>query len=502
MAHNKEWTLSHATVNISKAGETSVEFSKTLTHATANKYVTEDLVDTLKVSVPVEVKEGVFSNAPATSTAYIENEESNTILPAEGALYINEGWYPNTKITLGHMIPDDANLPNAGDNHILSGYEAYDADGKKLIGTMSAIPTSTVQKSVGGGGVSAAISASHSATEKVTVDEKLPSDAASYGITTTSPTTASSAIAISASTAVTNGTVSIDATPSRGAVTFASAVIGNVGIPANTVALASATGTVASKSITCTPSVVDNFGVYINKTSIPNPGVSVSAAAASATITDSGSILKTTAPSSYYTLTTALSTANGSAKGTLASYAAGATTSSASKSGTASAVSVAPTTSTYYVAKTSVPAPGVSVSAASVTATISATGATLLTASTAGKQYVTFQTKQSATSGSAKGSLASVAAGYTASKAAANSTASAVSVSQTNNTYYLPVVANSHTITTSNLITYAWDERDSSKTYGYVRCEMGERAAGYIASAASTTNTKYIEIYDGSCTLS
>lgn len=80
---------------------------------------------------------GSFNNAATTGIEYEENNTDATIIPDNGALYINAGYFPNTKITLGHMIPDDADYPNAGVSEIRSGYEAYDTNGNKIIGTIA-----------------------------------------------------------------------------------------------------------------------------------------------------------------------------------------------------------------------------------------------------------------------------------------------------------------------------------------------------------------------------
>lgn len=119
---------------------------------------------------------GNLNNAATSDVIYEENTADSTIIPANGALYINEGWYPNTKITLGHLIPDDVNYTNAGSGQILNGYEAYDTNGNKLIGTIPTItPTFTggaisgsVTDLVPGTGVTLGTSDTYSAGLKIT----------------------------------------------------------------------------------------------------------------------------------------------------------------------------------------------------------------------------------------------------------------------------------------------------------------------------------------------
>lgn len=100
----------------------------------------------------IYIKTGILSNTASSGIKYDEITAKTTtentgpgqhisgkgavIIPEQGALYLNEGYYSNIKISLGTLIPDDTSLPNAGDSHILSGYEAYDTNGKKLVGTI------------------------------------------------------------------------------------------------------------------------------------------------------------------------------------------------------------------------------------------------------------------------------------------------------------------------------------------------------------------------------
>ncbi len=87
--------------------------------------------------VTSNVTSGSLNNAATAGVTYTENSATATIIPDKGALYINAGYFPNTKITLGHMIPDDDDYPNAGNGEIRAGYEAYDTDGNKLVGTIA-----------------------------------------------------------------------------------------------------------------------------------------------------------------------------------------------------------------------------------------------------------------------------------------------------------------------------------------------------------------------------
>ena len=78
---------------------------------------------------------GTISTGTASQANYTNN--TSAIVPANGYLYINAGYYPNTQISLGTLIPDDVDYINAANANILQGYEAYDSDGNKLIGSIA-----------------------------------------------------------------------------------------------------------------------------------------------------------------------------------------------------------------------------------------------------------------------------------------------------------------------------------------------------------------------------
>lgn len=75
-----------------------------------------------------------LGNAAKAGVAYTEN--TSVIIPSEGALYIEEGYLPATKITLDQMLEGNADQAAIGEANILANKIAYDVDGKKLVGTM------------------------------------------------------------------------------------------------------------------------------------------------------------------------------------------------------------------------------------------------------------------------------------------------------------------------------------------------------------------------------
>lgn len=75
-----------------------------------------------------------LGNAAKAGVSYVEN--TSVIVPSEGALYIEEGYLPATKITLDQMLEGSADQAAIGEANILASKIAYDVDGKKLVGTM------------------------------------------------------------------------------------------------------------------------------------------------------------------------------------------------------------------------------------------------------------------------------------------------------------------------------------------------------------------------------
>lgn len=80
---------------------------------------------------------GTISAGTSAKSGWTTN--TSAVVPANGYLYISAGYYPNTQISLATLIPDDSSLSNAGNGHILNGFEAYDTNGNKLVGTIATI---------------------------------------------------------------------------------------------------------------------------------------------------------------------------------------------------------------------------------------------------------------------------------------------------------------------------------------------------------------------------
>lgn len=82
----------------------------------------------------VPVTAGSLANSATNGTTYAEN--TTVSIPSEGALYINEGYYPATMITLDQILDGKADTAGVGTDDVISGAVVYDVDGKKLTGTM------------------------------------------------------------------------------------------------------------------------------------------------------------------------------------------------------------------------------------------------------------------------------------------------------------------------------------------------------------------------------
>ena len=268
-----------------KPAELSSGVAKTITLNTKDTYVLEN------IDVVVKPQAGSFNNAPTEGVTYTENTETNTILPAEGFLYLNKGWFDNTKISLGHLIPDDTNYTNAGVAHILYGYEAYDTNGKKLIGTMA-----TVTPKFDGGGLNVTPTVTGFTAPTVTVSSSGSfKTSTTFGVTTKKPTSGTDGtnyLTIDGSASKTDGSVTATATYSRDAVLYNGATTGYINMADNTEALPATTST--SKTSTAqgiVPTVTDNFApLYIPIVSVSGQGGVMEKATSGNSFTFSGEL--------------------------------------------------------------------------------------------------------------------------------------------------------------------------------------------------------------------
>lgn len=247
---------------------------------TKDTYVLED------IDVVVKPHTGSFNNQATDGVTYTENTADATVIPAEGFLYLNQGWFENTKISLGHLIPDDVEYTNAGVSQILSGYEAYDTNGKKLIGTMA-----TVDPQFDGGGLSVIPSVSNLTGPTVTVDSSGTfKSATNYGVTSTAPTTGTDGtnyLTIDGkATVTTKGSVKASASATRGEVLYNGAYAGYLNKADNTQVLATATTSKTTDASEIDVTITDSFkALYIPIVSVTGKGGGMTQGTSSVDIT-------------------------------------------------------------------------------------------------------------------------------------------------------------------------------------------------------------------------
>lgn len=78
---------------------------------------------------------GTLANTPTTNETYTE-VNSPAILTSDGFLYINKGYFSNTKISLGTLIPD-SDVTDVIEGALRVGYEAFKTDGTRIVGGLS-----------------------------------------------------------------------------------------------------------------------------------------------------------------------------------------------------------------------------------------------------------------------------------------------------------------------------------------------------------------------------
>ncbi len=80
-----------------------------------------------------------LANTPTSGQTYSAPSSTPVLITSEtedSYLYINAGYLPNTKISLGDLIPQAATAPATTDM-IRVGYEAYDQDGRRIVGALA-----------------------------------------------------------------------------------------------------------------------------------------------------------------------------------------------------------------------------------------------------------------------------------------------------------------------------------------------------------------------------
>ena len=261
---------------LSKSGAT------TITLGTKDTYVLEN------IDVVVKPHIGSFNNQASNNITYTEDTSAATVIPSGGYLYLNQGWFENTKISLGHLIPDDVEYTNAGVLEILSGYEAYDTNGQKLIGTMA-----TVDPKFDGGGLSVTPSVNNLTGPKITVSSSGTfKTSTTFGVTTTKPsgTDGTNYLTIDGKASVTTkGSVKASATATRGEVLYNGAYTGYLNKADNTQVLPTANTTTESTASEIDATITDSFKpLYIPIVSVTGKGGGLSKASSGNSVSITG----------------------------------------------------------------------------------------------------------------------------------------------------------------------------------------------------------------------
>lgn len=327
----------YKTVSISKMNSTHVVEKAGSVNTTNNTYTQGKVtVDTAGyISAGDKVLGASFANTATTNITYkdISSTTAAPILVSNDYLYINKGYTDNVKISLAKLVPDGASADLAS-NKILSGYSAYDNDGKLIAGN---IPTIT--PAFDGGGLSGNNIGGSQTKGSVAISESgtFFADAAktNFGVTTTKPTSGTDGtnyLTIHEAHSTASGTATGSTTITRGAVLYNGAATGYINKADNTQALASGSKNV-SASITVTPSVTDNFEPHY----IPVSSASANATAGFATATAGTTSVSGLTEGTYQTTATSGYTYKITATGGSASATGGSASASVSKGVTAGA---------------------------------------------------------------------------------------------------------------------------------------------------------------------
>ena len=260
---------------LSKSGAT------TITLGTKDTYVLED------IDVVVKPHIGSFNNQASNNITYTEDTSAATVIPSGGYLYLNQGWFENTKISLGHLIPEIADK-DAGVSHILYGYKAYDEAGNLITGTMA-----TVDPKFDGGGLSVSPSVSNLTGPTVTVSSSGTfTSATNYGVTSTAPsgTDGTNYLTIDGSASVTTkGSVKASASATRGAVLYNGAYAGYLNKADDTEVLSTATTSKSSDASEIGAIITDSFNpLYIPIVSVTGKGGTLSKASSGNSVSITG----------------------------------------------------------------------------------------------------------------------------------------------------------------------------------------------------------------------
>ena len=251
--------------------------SKIITLKTKDTYVPDDIQVT--VASTYNVRAGSFSNIPIDGTSYTEDTSSSTVMNENGYLFINKGWFDDTKISLGQLIPDDDDYDNAGVSQIRANFEAYDPDGNKLIGTMPNVTPVFTGGSVTVNKPTVTIPTAPTATISSSGTFLPTNNGGTYGVTTTQPsgTDGTAYLTIDGTISKSDGTARATATGNRAAFNYSAAYAGYINVASGSTPTGgeaptnNATSSAGTKTIV--PTLTDNFDpLYIPIVNLANIG--------------------------------------------------------------------------------------------------------------------------------------------------------------------------------------------------------------------------------------
>lgn len=122
-----------ATASVSSAGYGTTTSGQYTTTPSSSLTVGASASDLTYIPIP----SGSLANAETSGQSYTDLSSSGPVLISGSYLYINKGYFANSKISLARLVPDAASS-NLASTSMLDGFSAYNNDGTLITGT---IPT-------------------------------------------------------------------------------------------------------------------------------------------------------------------------------------------------------------------------------------------------------------------------------------------------------------------------------------------------------------------------
>ena len=309
----------YKTVSISKMASTNVVEIAGSVNTTDNTYTQGKVTveDAGYISAGDKVSGASFANTATANVTYkdISSTTAAPILVSNNYLYINKGYTDNVKISLAKLVPDGASAALASDK-ILSGYSAYDNDGKLIAGSIPTITPSTTNGT--------ASATANAGTASVTTNPSASASATQTGMTDGVSTTATSYYFTSSASA-NAGKLTATGGSARAYVTASSVTVTKGYVAADTTAstTASDTGTKTGNTVTtASKTASDSSTVYlkaatcsVTRDSAPsatiakNPTATTTASSATASVTG----MKTTTTNTGYIVSASATSGSASA---------------------------------------------------------------------------------------------------------------------------------------------------------------------------------------------